>query len=372
MPNALELDVDMASASLPYGAAMIGMGLGGILMGWLSDRHGPFLPATVGAICISVGCYWISLTESFQTIIFVYALLLGGLGNAALAAPLFANAMLWFEKRRGVASAVVGSGNALGGAIWPPVLYWWMTEYGFESCYQNFSLFALVVMLPSCLVLRSPTPDQEDAADSVSLKEGQDTNLNFRPNMIVALLCLAVVGCCTAMSMPLVHLPNHVQARGFTLANGAILLSVLMTSSVIARIAWGFLCDRLGGLKTLLITSSMQALGLAGIAQADSLTALYGVGILFGVGFGGILPCYPVILREYLDPKHLGLRVGLIVLFGSFGMALGPEIAGRTYASIGSYTPGFFIGVAANMLNLAIIIVVIRFGIQSIRRPAFV
>ena len=93
------------------------------------------------------------------------------------------------------------------------------------------------------------------------------------------------------MSMPMVHLPNYVNSKGFELIDGAILLSAFMTSSVIARIVWGFICDHLGGLKTLFIASLMQTIGLVGIANSDDMVALYGAGIVFGIGFGGILPC---------------------------------------------------------------------------------
>ncbi len=135
-----------------------------------------------------------------------------------------------------------------------------------------------------------------------------------------------------------------------------------MATSMVARIAWGFVCDRIGGLPTLFLTSATQALGLAGLAAVSAETALYGMAVLFGLGFGGILPCYPVILREELPIEGLGWRVGMVVLFGSVGMAIGPEVAGRLFAQTGAYTLGFGAGVVANLINLSIV------GMLNLRR----
>lgn len=372
VPRAEELGIEVKSASLPYALAMVGMGVGGIAMGLLADRRGPFIPALIGSLAIVGGSYWVSVASDFNAILLSYALLLGGLGNAALVTPLFANAARWFEARRGLATAVVGSGNALGGAVWPPVFNWWVTDFGFSFTYQLFALIALVTMLPLCLTLRSPVPDQE-VGGSLSIRDEADNeNLLFSPQLIVVLLCIAVVGCCTAMSMPLVHLPNYLTSKGFDLGDGALLLAVLMGTSMVARICWGLVCDALGGLRTLMLTSLTQMVGLAGLASVDGLMALYGVAILFGIGFGGILPCYPVILREHLSPERLGFRVGLIVLFGASGMALGPEIAGRIYAASGTYFPGFAAGIFANAINLVIVGSIIVFGVRESKRPVFV
>jgi MFS family permease len=189
-----------------------------------------------------------------------------------------------------------------------------------------------------------------------------EPGLGLTPNLVVVLLCTAVVGCCIAMSMPLVHLPKYVVERGFTLGQGASILGVLMATSIVSRVTWGFVCDRIGGLPTLFVTSATQAAALAVMAATSSYGGLYGVAVFFGLGFGGILPCYPVILRQHLPLEGLGPRVGLIVLFGSIGMALGPEIAGRVFAVSGSYSLGFAAGVAANLGNLAIV------GFLNLRR----
>ena len=367
VPYAQEWSISVEEASRPYGAAMLGMGFGGLLMGWLADRYGAFFPTFVGAISIGAGCFLVSLSDNFSEVLLIYAILLGGFGNSALAAPLFANAMLWFKKRRGVASAIVGSGNALGGAVWPTVYFWYVSNFGIESLYQSFALFATVTMVPLCFILRIKVPPPQESESNLQSNGLKDDNLIFGQKIFVALTCLAIVGCCISMSMPLVHLPNYVGTKDISLEQGAILLSVLMTSSVSARMLWGLICDKIGGLLTLLMASSLQALGITGMAFANELPTFYLSGIIFGIGFGGILPCYPVILRELLPSKGLALRIGLVVLFGTVGMALGPEIAGNIFARTESYRVGFLAGVTANIVNMVIISIIIIFGVRSVK-----
>ena len=358
VPHAAELGVSVGSATAPYGAAMVGMGVGGIAIGWLAERLGsPFWPAVVGCLAVAVGCYGVSIAQRFETIVLLYALFLGLLGNAAFVTPLFANATHWFQRRRGVAVSIVGSGQALGGAVWPVVLDWAITDYGWRATFRGYALFAILAMLPLAWLLRRPTPVGAPASDAprAVARRGSGDVLGLPENAVLVLLCAAVVGCCTAMSMPLVHLPKYVVERGFTLGQGAYLLSLLMTTSVVSRLAWGFVCDRIGGLPTLLAASATQAAALALLAATSSSGGLHSAAILFGMGFGGILPCYPVILREHFRVEGLGWRVGVIVLFGSIGMAIGPGVAGRVFASHGSYPLGFAAGVAANLVNLGII-----------------
>ncbi len=362
VPRAAELGVDVGSAAIPYGAAMLGMGIGGIAMGWYADRFGTFRPAVLAVLSLAAGAWIIARVESFPLIVGVYLVLFGLLGNAAFVTPLFTAATHWFERRRGVAVSLVGSGQALGGAIWPVVFHTSITNYGWHATYQGYAIFALVVMLPVALVFRRPAPVHEAVLPENGAQPATYPGLGLSPNVVTAMLCTAVVGCCIAMSMPLVHLPKYVVERGFSLGEGASILGVLMATSIVSRISWGFVCDRIGGLPTLFVTSATQATALAAMAATSSFPGLYAVAIFFGLGFGGILPCYPVILRTHLPLEGLGPRVGMIVLFGSIGMALGPEIAGRVFAETNSYSLGFAWGVAANIGNLLIV------GFLNLRR----
>ena len=158
------------------------------------------------------------------------------------------------------------------------------------------------------------------------------------------------------MSVPLAHIVSHVSDLGFDPSRGAEVLSLMLACSAIASfVGVGFLGGRYGGLRALFTFSTGQAILLAALAFVDSLPGVYIAAALFGLGYGGILPCYPLIVRELLPRAEVGRRTGLILLCAGIGMALGSWLGGYIFDLTGSYRLAFLIGVAFNVGNLVII-----------------
>ena len=176
------------------------------------------------------------------------------------------------------------------------------------------------------------------------------------PRALQATLSTAAIGCCVAMSLPLAHIVSHVSDLGYDSARGAEILSLMLACSALASFfGVGFLGGRFGGLRAIFVFSSGQALLLATLAFVESLPGLYVAAALFGLGYGGILPCYPVIVRELLPAAEAGRRTGLVLLCAGAGMALGSWLGGAVFDATGTYRTAFLIGVAFNAGNLAII-----------------
>ena len=155
-------------------------------------------------------------------------------------------------------------------------------------------------------------------------------------------VCLAIVGCCVAMAMPVAHLVAHASDLGHATARAAEMLAIaLFTSTVIRLVGGALVVDRFGGLVALLAFSGLQTAAMVFYAFVDGMLALYAVSALFGIGYGGISICYPVLVREHLPPAEAGRRLGVILLFGTLAMALGGWLAGHIFDSSGSYTPAF-------------------------------
>jgi MFS family permease len=172
---------------------------------------------------------------------------------------------------------------------------------------------------------------------------------------VLAVLCGAIVGCCVAMAMPLVHLVAHASDLGYGLARGAQMLSTALLCALLGRLAWGAISDRIGGLRTMLATSAWQALGLLALALFDGEVALYVVAAFFGLGYGGLVPAYTVFMREVFPVDGIGLRVGLVLLFGTLGMALGGWLGALVQELTESYRGAFLVGFACNLVNLALL-----------------
>ena len=192
-------------------------------------------------------------------------------------------------------------------------------------------------------------------------------------SMLQVSFCLAIIGCCISMSMPLAHLIAHASDLGHATARAAeMLATALFVATAVRLVAGTLLVDRFGGLVALLVFSAAQTAALMLYAMVDGMLALYLVSVLFGLGYGGINMCYPVIVQEHLPAAESGRRLGVVLLFGALGMALGGALAGYIFDLTGSYTPAFLIGAAFNVANLVIILTLINRKRSAPAQPAVV
>lgn len=340
--------------SLGYSFAFFGAGVGALYFGQLSERIGMGRVALIGAVSISLGVYLTAQVQEAWQLWLSFGVFVGLLGNACMFAPLVANVSRWFDKSRGIALGIATCGQSLGGTIWPPVITALNGAVGWRAAFQIYAVICLAVMSLMSLVLRR-RPPVAMVASKPAAAAGAERVLGLKPGQVTALLSLAIVCCCVPMSIPLVHLPAYGSDLGFGPQAAATLLSVALFASLISRILGGALADRIGGLRTLLIGSSIQCAMLAVIAVERDLWTLYGVCFLYGLGYGGIIAMYAYIVREYFPLTGLARRMAVVYLFGTFGMAAGGWLGGRVFDYTGSYQHAFLIGVALNLVNLAII-----------------
>ena len=167
-------------------------------------------------------------------------------------------------------------------------------------------------------------------------------------------LCVAGVACCVAMSMPQVHIVAYCSDLGYGAARGAEMLSLMLAFGIVSRLASGFIADRIGGLGTLILGSTLQCLALFFYLPFDGLTSLYLVSALFGLSQGGIVPSYALIVRQYFPAREAGVRVSLVLMATVVGMAIGGWMSGEIFDRTGSYQAAFLNGIAFNLLNMAI------------------
>jgi len=348
-----EFGVARADASLPYTLTMLGFGIGGILMGRLADRFGVIVPVLIGTVSLGAGLILAGLSQSVLQFALVHGLLAGFLGCAATFAPLVADVSLWFNRRRGLAVAICASGNYLAGAVWPPILQHFFEQAGWRATYIGVGIFCVVAMLPLALVLRQ-RPPAITAAGQPGAQQVSERPLGLSPNALTVLLALAGVACCVAMSMPQVHIVAYCADLGYGAARGAEMLSLMLGAGIVSRLVSGWICDRIGGLRTLLLGSVLQGIALFLFIPFNSLASLYVVAMLFGLFQGGIVPAYAIIVREFFSPREAGTRVSIVLMATLFGMAFGGWVSGAIFDATGSYRAAFVNGIGWNVLNLAI------------------
>ena len=343
-----DLGISRADISFAYSANMTGFFAGGVVAGWMVDRRGIVITAIASALGLAAGFALAAFTSTL--ILFAAAQALIGFSAAATFAPLVADLSHWFEKRRGVAVAIAASGNYIAGALWPPIVSLVIHRYDWRTAFLAAALLCLVAMIPLALALRRKPLALAHGTAAIAPKRSP-ADLGLSPNALQALLALAGIACCVAMSMPQVHIVAYCADLGYGVARGAEMLSLMLGFGIVSRIGSGWLADRVGGAITLLIGSTLQCVALAFYLIDDSVTSLYVASALFGLFQGGIVPSYAIIVREYFPPNEAATRVGIAVSVTVLGMALGGWMGGMLFDLTGSYRAAFLNGIAWNVLN---------------------
>jgi MFS family permease len=346
-----EFGVARADASLPFTLTMFGFACGGVMLGRLSDRFGIAVPVVCGASALGLGYIVAGLAPGLVPFALVH--LVVGFGASATFGPLIADTSRWFTRRRGIAVAIVSSGNYLGGAIWPPVLHHFIADEGWRATHVGVGVFCMLAMLPFLVVMRR-APPAEEVASAEAVAAGAQRGLGLSPGALQVALCIAGLSCCLAMAMPQVHIVAYCGDLGYGVARGAEMLSLMLAFGIVSRIASGLVADRIGGVATLLLSSALQGLALLLYLFFDGLVSLYVISALFGLFQGGLVPMYAIIVRDYFSPREAGVRLGLVLMATLFGMAIGGWMSGVIFDFTGSYRAAFANGLVWNLVNTSI------------------
>jgi MFS family permease len=378
-----EFGVARADASLPYTLTTIGFGIGGLFMGRLADRFGVMVPLLIGAVSLGLGFVAAGMASSIWTFALLHGVLIGMFGSSAMFAPLIADTSLWFTRRRGIAVAICASGNYTAGAIWPPVAQHFVATYGWRATYIGIGIFCALSLTALALLFRRRPPavdafaaasagrgPQRASASSLRAAASAGRPFGMTPGAAQALLCIAGLACCVAMAMPQVHIVAYCGDLGYGVARGAQMLAVMLGFGIVSRLLSGVICDWIGGLRTLLLGSALQVVALLLFLPFDGLVSLLVISALFGLFQGGIVPSYAIIIREHFPPTEAGARVGMVLMFSLFGMALGGWLSGKIFDLTGSYQAAFVNGIGWNLLNLSIALMLLhRARGRQVRAP---
>ncbi len=354
-----EFEAGRADVSLAYTLTMIGFALGNFYVGRAVDRFGITTSLIACALTLTVAY---GLAASSPSLLVLTGLqFIIGFATACSFGPLIADISQWFLKRRGIAVAIAASGNYLSGAIWPLLLGTLAGDASWRWSYTALAVLTLIIIPPLAMMLRNRVPVEAiETADTQSANRTRATG--FTPRQLQWMLGLAGIGCCVAMSMPQVHIVALCVDYGFGAAVGAEMLSLMLMGGVVSRLISGTLADRIGGVPTLLIGSTLQAIALFLYLPAGGLVSLYVVSLIFGLSQGGIVPSYAVIVREYMPSREAGARVGFVMMMTIMGMALGGWVSGWIYDLTGSYQWAFINGIVWNSMNIGIMILILLRG----------
>jgi len=347
-----EFGASRGAVSLATTMIFMGFGSGGVVTGRITDRFGIIAAMALSIAFLGVSFVLAGLAATLWQFNLVYFLI--GLGTSATFAPLMAEVSHWFERYRGLAVTIVASGNYVAGTVWPPLVNYGVQEIGWRWSHIAIGIFCAVTMTILLVVLRA-IMGSGGARDHANAPPPQ-VDLNLSTNTLTVLLCIASISCCVSMAMPQVHIVSYCGDLGYGVARGAEMLSIMMGFGIISRIGSGFLADKVGGLRTLLIGSIAQAFALLFYLFFDSLTSLYLISAMFGLFQGGIVPSYAIIVREAMPAREAATRVGIVIFASVFGMSFGGWVSGVIFDATGSYAAAFANGFGWNLLNVTIVL----------------
>ena len=349
-----ELGSARSVPALAYSLAWFGAAIGGIGMGRIADRIGVRWTVAFGALMIGVGLV-VSAGNSTWRLWVGHGVFIGLLGNGGINAPLYVYVSRWFDRRRGAALALISSGQYVAGAVWPSAFERGIAMFGWRQTMMSFALVEALAVVPvAILVLRAP-PETPRHANVASGSGTSPRVIGMPANVALAMLAVAAFACCVPMSMPHAHLVALCSDLGIAPSHGAAMLSVLLACAFISRQFWGWLSDRIGGLRTVLAGSLCQIVAMIGFMLTQREAGLFAVAIFFGFGFSGMVPAYVLAVRELFPAAEASWRVPTLLLFSGSGMAAGGWLAGAIYDRFGFYGAAFATGLAFNLINLIIV-----------------
>ncbi len=347
-----EFSSSRSSSALPYTFTLAGFAIGNFVIGSVVDRIGIAKATIYASLLVSSNFLLCSLSDNLLIIISSHFLL--GLGTAVGFGPLIADITHWFVKRRGIAVAIIASGNYMSGVVWSPLIGFMLSGFTWRDIYLSIAIALPTVVIPlAFLLLNKTTKNKLDVDNDFFATKKKLLKISGR--RLQFLLGMAGIGCCIAMAMPQVHIVAYCVGLGFGATIGASMLSVMLATGIVSRIMFGLCADRIGSLNTLILSSALQMISLIFFIPFDGVISLFVVSAIFGLSQGGIVPSYALVVRHFLPAQEAGQRIGIVLMLTIFGMAVGGWMSGFIFDQTGSYKMAFLNGILWNIFNLGIL-----------------
>lgn len=352
-PIAIETGWSHAGIATAMTLNFIVMGIGGFLWGAASDRFGPRIVVLIGAGALGLALVLASRAESLLQFQLTYGILVG-LSASTFFAPMIATTTGWFEENRSLAVSLVSAGMGVAPMTISPFARLLISAYDWRTAMLLIGITAWVLLIPAALLVRRPPAEASDGAAAI-ISNGERPKLSrvFRSPQFVV-LGLTFAACCAAHSGPIFHMVSYATICGIAPMAAVSIYSVEGLAGLGGRLLYGGLADRIG-VKPVLVTGLLvQAIALATYLFVSRLGEFYVLAIIFGSAYGGVMPLYAVLAREYFGPRIIGTVFGAATMLSSLGMAFGPLIGGWIFDTFHNYS-WLFIGSALVGLGAAAI-----------------
>ncbi len=334
------------------------MGIGSAVWGNLSDRYGPRAILVVGVLALGAGLALASRSTTLLEFQAIYGLLIG-VAAGSLMVPLMSTVVLWFDEHRALAVSLVSSGIGVAPMTVSPFAANLVVTHGWRASQLILAAAVVVLLVPAALCVRRPShlPAATAAGGlgGAELKAATRRALRSRPFIVLSLTFFA---CCATHAGPIFHTISYAIGCGLPPMTAVTIYSVEGFAGLVGRVVFGVLGDRVGVKRMIVVGLVVQALAAGSYVLASGLGDFYTVAFVFGMAYGGVMPLYSALARDYFAPQIMGSVLGAMTLLSGLGMALGPALGGWIYDHFHAYTWMYLgslaVGLGAGAIALAL------------------
>jgi MFS family permease len=363
-PIATDTGWSVSGVSAAATIDFLAMGFAAFLWGTLSDRFGTRIVVLAGAVLLGIGLVGASQATSLWGFQFFFGVLIG-IAAGSFYAPMVAVASAWIEHRRSLAVALVSAGMGVSPLTIAPFASWLITAYDWRTAMLVIGIAASALLIPASFLVRPAPPAAAPASGASETPDVQwSVGQALRTPQFITLAC-AHFACCAAHSGPIFHMVSYAMICGIAPLTAVTVYSLAGFSGLGGRLLLGVLADRLGAKPVLVGGLFVQAMSVATYLAVAQLGEFYALSVIFGLAYGGVMPLYAVLVREYFGARIMGSVFGAVSAFASLGMALGPLAGGWVFDTFHAYNwlyvGSFGIGIAA---------VAVALSFPSAKRPS--
>ena len=363
-------DMGWSRAGISFAAVLnfLGMGFGSFFWGSLSDQFGTRAVVLAGGILLGIGL----IAGSQAATLSQFQLLFGitvGLAVGSFYVPMTATITRWFTTNRSLAVALVSAGMGLGTVLIAPLSRWIISNYDWRSAMLVIGGLAWIVIIPAALFVRRPPASAHPPGSAASVAaSGHDfTMAQVLRTPQFAAIALTHFACCAAHSGPIFHMVSYAIDCGVPSMTAATVFGVAGLASLSGRIVCGLIADRVGAKQTLITGLAVQALAVSLYLVTQGTVGFYALAALFGLSYGGVMPLYAILVREYFGGKIMGTAFGAVAMVSMLGMAIGPWAGGWLFDTFGSY---FWLYIGSFGIGLGAVVIALTFRPPERQRVA--
>jgi MFS family permease len=347
-------------AGISFGMTInfIVMAFGSFAWGAASDRWGARVVTLCGAVLLGVALTLASRSQTLLSFQLTYGILVG-LAASAFFAPMIATVTGWFETRRNLAVSLVSAGMGMAPLTVSPLASWLITQYGWRPAMFYIGVMAWVLLIPAALfVRRPPAPSAAGGTPAPAPKPDKEQIARALTSTPFLVLGFTFMLCCAAHSGPIFHMVSYVQYCGLGLSAAVNVYSVEGAAGLGGRVLIGMLADRFGAKRLLIITLALQSVCIAAYLQVNELSEFYTLAVIFGIAYGGGMPLYASLARDYFGQHIMGTVFGAATMLSSLGMASGPVLGGWIFDTYNNYA---WLYIASSMVAVGAVLLALVF-----------